>query len=165
MLDKDLEMTLDSAFEQAKENLTEFITVEHLLLALLDNSAAKKALQACGADIDKMRLALANFISENIPKMSAESNGQVQPTIGFQRVLQRAVFHAQSALLDEINGANVLAAIFSEPESHAVYILRQNGVNRLDVIAFIASIVSVSLYLIHFLVRKITGSLIKHKRD
>ena len=138
MLNKDLEISLNSAFKQAEEDLSEYITVEHLLLALLDNFTAKAALEACGADVNKIRLALQLFLN-GIPKLKLSDRlARIEPTIGFQRVLQRAISHAQSALLDEINGANILAAIFSEPESQAVYILRQNGVNRLDIISFIS---------------------------
>lgn len=143
MLNKELEFTLNLAFKEAKEKRHEFMTVEHLLLSLLDNSAAGSVLQACDANIDTLRRDLIEFIDETTPRIpEGELDRETQPTLGFQRVLQRAVFHVQSAGKVEVNGANVLAAIFSEQESQAVYFLRRENVTRLDVINYISHGVS-----------------------
>jgi ATP-dependent Clp protease ATP-binding subunit ClpA len=139
MLSKELEMTLNLAFKEARDKRHEFMTVEHLLLALLDNSAASNVLRSCGADVDRLRQDLQIFVDETTPLIpSAESHRETQPTLGFQRVLQRAVFHVQSAGKEEVTGANVLAAIFSEQESQAVYFLKQENITRLDVVNFIS---------------------------
>lgn len=141
MLNKDLERTLNEAFIFARENKHEFMTVEHLLLALLDNPAAKEALRACGGDIEAIRAELIQFVKETTPLIMDEEEGverETQPTLGFQRVLQRAVFHVQSSGKEEVTGANVLVAIFSEQESQAVYILKKADVTRLDVVNFIS---------------------------
>lgn len=139
MLSKELEMTLNLAFKEAREKRHEFMTVEHLLLALLDNVAASNVLRSCGADLDRLRQDLQTFVDETTPLIpSAESHRETQPTLGFQRVLQRAVFHVQSAGREEVTGANVLAAIFSEQESQAVYFLKQENITRLDVVNFIS---------------------------
>jgi len=143
MLSKELELTLNLAFKEARDNHHEFLTVEHLLLAMLDNCSAVSVLRACGANIENLNNNLRNFISETtliIPE--EEQHRETQPTLGFQRVLQRAVFHVQSAGKDEVSGANVLAAIFSEQESQAVYYLNQENITRLDVINFISHGVS-----------------------
>ena len=129
MLSKELEFTLNSAFRDAREKRHEFMTVEHLLLALLDNPAAGKVLRACGVDIEKLRRALARYLEENTPTLSPKDERETQPTLGFQRVLQRAVFHVQSSGKKEVTGANVLVAIFGERESQAVYFLNQQDVN------------------------------------
>lgn len=143
MLNKELEFTLNLAFKEAKEKRHEFMTVEHLLLSLLDNPAAGNVLQACDANIDALRHDLIEFIDETTPKIpEQESDRETQPTLGFQRVLQRAVFHVQSAGKTEVTGANVLAAIFSEQESQAVYFLRRENITRLDVINYISHGVS-----------------------
>ncbi len=143
MLNKELEFTLNLAFKEAKEKRHEFMTVEHLLLSLLDNPAAGNVLQACDANIDSLRRDLSEFIDETTPKIpDDELDRETQPTLGFQRVLQRAVFHVQSAGKTEVSGANVLAAIFSEQESQAVYFLRRENITRLDVINFISHGVS-----------------------
>ena len=146
MLNKDLEQTLNEAFVFARQNRHEFMTVEHLLLMLLDNSAAQEALRACGANIDTLRSELTAFVNETTPLMSEEQSAEreTQPTLGFQRVLQRAVFHVQSSGKGEVTGANVLVAIFSEQESQAVYILKKADVTRLDVVNFISHGVSKS---------------------
>ena len=124
MLDRELEKTLSEAFNQASHNRHEFITVEHLLLALLDNTAALEVLTSCEADVANLRLKLEVFITETTPLLPADvTEVDVQPTLGFQRVLQRAVFHVQSSGRMEVSGANVLVAIFSETESQAVYAL------------------------------------------
>ncbi|MBI2792911.1 MAG: ATP-dependent Clp protease ATP-binding subunit ClpA [Gammaproteobacteria bacterium] len=139
MLSKELEMTLNLAFKEAREKRHEFMTVEHLLLALLDNSAASNVLRSCGADVERLRQDLQTFVDETTPLIpSTESHRETQPTLGFQRVLQRAVFHVQSAGREEVTGANVLAAIFSEQESQAVYFLKQENITRLDVVNFIS---------------------------
>jgi ATP-dependent Clp protease ATP-binding subunit ClpA len=139
MLNKDLEISLNLAFRQAKESRHEFMTVEHLLLALLDNPSATEALQACGADLVKLRKNLLDFIAETTPMIPAEvEDRETQPTLGFQRVLQRAVFHVQSSGKSEVNGSNVLVAIFSEQESQAAYILKKSDISRLDIVNFIS---------------------------
>lgn len=143
MLNKELEFTLNLAFKEAKEKRHEFMTVEHLLLSLLDNPAAGNVLQACDANIDALRRDLVEFIDETTPRIPEdELDRETQPTLGFQRVLQRAVFHVQSAGKTEVTGANVLAAIFSEQESQAVYFLRRENITRLDVINYISHGVS-----------------------
>ncbi len=140
MLNKDLERTLNEAFIFARENRHEFMTVEHLLLALMDNQSAKDALKACGADIEAMKNELTQFVKETTPLImeDSETERETQPTLGFQRVLQRAVFHVQSSGKEEVTGANVLVAIFSEQESQAVYILKKSDVTRLDVVNYIS---------------------------
>ncbi|QQX78612.1 ATP-dependent Clp protease ATP-binding subunit ClpA [Shewanella sp. KX20019] len=139
MLNKDLEVTLNLAFQQARDARHEYMTVEHLLLALIDNPAAQEALVACGANLDKLRDEVSSFIQQTTPIISdPEEEKETQPTLGFQRVLQRAVFHVQSSGRNEVTGANVLVAIFSEQESQAVYLLRSGDVNRLDVVNFIS---------------------------
>lgn len=139
MLNKDLELTLNLAFQQAKEARHEYMTVEHLLLALLDNPEAQKALVACGANLVKLRDDVSGFIKQTTPIISnPDDERETQPTLGFQRVLQRAVFHVQSSGRNEVTGANVLVAIFSEQESQAVYLLRNGDVTRLDVVNFLS---------------------------
>ena len=138
MLSKDLEFSINLAFREARERRHEFMTVEHLLLALLDNSAAVEVLKSCGADIDKLKRELQNFIKESTPVLGPDDPRETQPTLGFQRVLQRAVLHVQSSGNKEVTGANVLVAIFGEQESHAVYLLKQQDISRLDVVNFIS---------------------------
>ncbi|AUM14770.1 ATP-dependent Clp protease ATP-binding subunit ClpA [Ketobacter alkanivorans] len=139
MLSKDLEVTLNLAFRDARTKRHEYMTVEHLLLALLDNEAASTVLKACGTDLDELRSDLANFVDETTPLIpSSDSDRETQPTLGFQRVLQRAVFHVQSSGKKEVTGANVLVAIFSEQESQAVYFLKKQSVARIDVVNYIA---------------------------
>ena len=138
MLSKDLEVTLNHACKGARSKRHEFMTVEHLLLALLDNEAASNVLQACVADLVKLRRQLAEFIDSTTPLIpESDLDRETQPTLGFQRVLQRAVFHVQSSGKNEVTGANVLVAIFSEQESQAVYCLREQGVARIDVVNFV----------------------------
>ena len=138
MLSKDLEMTLNQAFKGARSKRHEFMTVEHLLLALLDNEIAAKVLKACGTDLVRLRNDLTDFVDSTTPLIpEGDSSRETQPTLGFQRVLQRAVFHVQSSGKKEVTGANVLVAIFSEQESQAVYFLKQQSVARLDVVNFI----------------------------
>lgn len=139
MLNKELEFTLNLAFKDAKDKRHEFMTVEHLLLSLLDNPSAEHVLHACDVNIDALRQDLETYISETTPIISSDDQDrETQPTLGFQRVLQRAVFHVQSAGKTEVSGANVLAAIFSEQDSQAVYFLRRENISRLDVINYIA---------------------------
>lgn len=138
MLSKDLELTLNSAFKGARSRRHEFMTVEHLLLALIDNDVAAEVLVACGTDLKQLRKELVEFVDSTTPLIpETEVERETQPTLGFQRVLQRAVFHVQSSGKKEVTGANVLVAIFSEQESQAVYFLKQQSVARLDVVNFI----------------------------
>ena len=138
MLSKDLEETLNYAFKGARKKRHEFMTVEHLLLALLDNEVASRVLLACDCDLSRLRGELVDFVDATTPLIpESESTRETQPTLGFQRVLQRAVFHVQSSGKREVTGANVLVAIFSEQESQAVYFLRQQDVARIDVVNFI----------------------------
>ncbi|GLX85410.1 ATP-dependent Clp protease ATP-binding subunit ClpA [Thalassotalea loyana] len=139
MLNKDLEISLNLAFRDAKEHRHEFMTVEHLLLALLDNPSATETLSACGADMSQLKNELKSFIEETTPVIpDGEEERETQPTLGFQRVLQRAVFHVQSSGKSEVNGSNVLVAIFSEQESQAVYFLKKLDISRLDIVNFIS---------------------------
>lgn len=139
MLNKDLELTLNSAFRDARSKRHEFMTVEHLLLALLDNESASRVLLACGVETDKLRKDLVEFVDSTTPLIPVNDNDrETQPTLGFQRVLQRAVFHVQSSGKKEVTGANVLVAIFSEQESQAVYFLKQQDIARIDVVNYIA---------------------------
>jgi ATP-dependent Clp protease ATP-binding subunit ClpA len=138
MLNKELEFTLNMAFKEARERRHEFMTVEHLLLALTENPTAAHVLKACGVDLDTLSKQLAEFIEENTPLLPKNDSRDTQPTLGFQRVLQRAVFHVQSSGNKEVTGANVLVAIFGEQESHAVYLLSQHDVARLDVVNYIS---------------------------
>ncbi|MBI5461896.1 MAG: ATP-dependent Clp protease ATP-binding subunit ClpA [Gammaproteobacteria bacterium] len=138
MLSKELEFTLNHAFKEAREKRHEFMTVEHLLLALLDNPAAAEVLRACGADMAALKRDLVNFLDETTPILPMQDARETQPTLGFQRVLQRAVFHVQSSGKKEVTGANVLVAIYSEQESQAVYFLNKQTVSRLDVVNYIS---------------------------
>ncbi len=138
MLSKELEFTLNQAFKSAREKHHEFMTIEHLLLALLDNPAAAQVLRACGADIEALRKDLDGFLEETTPLILDDDTRETQPTLGFQRVLQRAVFHVQSSEKKEVTGANVLVAIFSEQESQAVFFLDRQNITRLDVVNYIA---------------------------
>ena len=138
MLSKELELSLNQAFRSAYEKRHEFISVEHLLLAMLDNPAAIEVLDACGANTGWLRHEVTAFIDETTPLIAPGLKRETQPTLGFQRVLQRAAFHVQSSGKQEVTGANVLVAIFSEQDSHAVYLLNQQDVTRLDVVNFIS---------------------------
>jgi len=139
MLSKDLEVTLNLAFREARSKRHEYMTVEHLLLALLDNDSAARVLKACGANMEELRSELTHFVDETTPLIPAsDTERETQPTLGFQRVLQRAVFHVQSSGKKEVTGANVLVAIFSEQESQAVYFLKKQSVARIDVVNYIA---------------------------
>ena len=139
MLSKSLEHTLNQAFKNARAKRHEYMTVEHLLLALLENDAALEVLKACGANLDKLRVELDTFLETTTPVLPAEvEDPETMPTLGFQRVLQRAVFHVQSSGKKEVTGANVLVAIFSEQESQAVFLLKQQNISRLDVVNYIS---------------------------
>lgn len=138
MLSKELEFSINLAFRQARDRRHEFMTVEHLLLALLDNPAAVEVLRACGANLDSLKRELQAFIRDNTPVLAPGDPRETQPTLGFQRVLQRAVLHVQSSGNREVTGANVLVALFGEQESQAVYLLKQQEISRLDVVNFIA---------------------------
>ena len=138
MLSKELELTLNTAFREAREKRHEFMTVEHLLLALLDNPAASKVLRACAAEVDKLREELDDYLKDSTPILSVKDDRETQPTLGFQRVLQRAVFHVQSSGKKEVTGANVLVAIFGERESQAVYFLNRQNITRLDIVNYIS---------------------------
>ncbi len=140
MIAQELEVSLHMAFVEARQQRHEFITVEHLLLALLDNPSASEVLKACSANIDDLRKSLTQFIADNTPQVAGTEDVDTQPTLGFQRVIQRAIMHVQStgSGKKEVTGANVLVAIFGEKDSHAVYYLHQQGVTRLDVVNFIA---------------------------
>ncbi len=137
MIAQELEVSLHMAFMEARQKRHEFITVEHLLLALLDNPSASEVLRACAANVDELRKLLADFVTEHTPILAGEEV-DTQPTLGFQRVIQRAILHVQSSGKKEVTGANVLVAIFGEKDSHAVYFLHQKGVTRLDVVNFIS---------------------------
>ena len=138
MLDKNLEVTLNNVFNEARDQHHEYVTVEHLLFALLDNISAAQVLRACGANLNELHSELSKFIRDNSPLLTKSDEHDTQPTLGFQRVLQRAVFHVQSSGKKEVKGANVLVAIFGERESHAAYFLNQQEVNRLDVVNYIS---------------------------
>ncbi|MES3040736.1 MAG: ATP-dependent Clp protease ATP-binding subunit ClpA [Pseudomonadota bacterium] len=139
MLSRELELTLNLAFRDARGKRHEFITVEHLMLALLDNESAVQALKSCGAEMISLRRELQQYVDEATPLLPVPDGGrETQPTLGFQRVLQRAVFHVQSSGKREVNGANVLVAIFSEQESQAVYLLKLQSISRLDVVNYLS---------------------------
>jgi ATP-dependent Clp protease ATP-binding subunit ClpA len=147
MIAQELEVSLHMAFMEARQKRHEYITVEHLLLAMLDNPSASEVLKACAADVTKLRKSLADFIEQHTPTLPGADEVDTQPTLGFQRVIQRAILHVQSSGKKEVTGANVLVAIFGEKDSHAAYFLSQQGVARLDVVNFISHGVS-----------KVTGS-------
>lgn len=138
MLSQELEFSLNMAFQEAREKRHEFITVEHLLAALLDNPSAARVLRACGGNIEELRRSLTAFLRENVPTLAPSSQVETQPTLGFQRVIQRAVLHVQGVGKKEVTGANVLVAIFSEKESHAVYFLQKQNITRFDVVNYIS---------------------------
>src|SRR5574340_559056 len=138
MIAQELEVSLHLAFVEARQKRHEFITVEHLLLTMLDNASAAQVLRACGADIDELRQALSEFIASNTPITPGDREVDTQPTIGFQRVIQRAILHVQSTSKKEVTGANILVALFGEKDSHAVHFLTQRNITRLDVVNQIA---------------------------
>jgi ATP-dependent Clp protease ATP-binding subunit ClpA len=138
MIAQELEVSLHMAFMDARQKRHELITVEHLLLAMIDNPTAAQVLRACGADLEVLRRELTNYIEEHTPTVTGNDEVDTQPTLGFQRVIQRAILHVQSSGKKEVTGANVLVAIFGEKDSHAVFFLHQMGVTRLDVVNFIS---------------------------
>jgi ATP-dependent Clp protease ATP-binding subunit ClpA len=138
MLNKELELSLNQAFLEARQKRHEFITVEHILLMLTENDSAAAVLRACGADINRLRADLERFVDENTPILMEGDDRDTQPTLGFQRVLQRALFHVQSSGQGEVTAANVLVAIFSEQDSHAVYLLHAQNIHRLDVTNYLS---------------------------
>ena len=138
MLSSELEYCLNEAFQQARSDRHEYMTVEHLLLALLDVPKVAEILQATGVEMDRLRKDLKSFIDESTPLLAIEDDQEVQPTLGFQRVLQRAVFHVQSSGKKEVRGDNVLVAMFGEKQSHAVYLLGLHNVSRLDVVNYVS---------------------------
>ena len=138
MINQELEQNLNTAFKIAQEQQHEFVTVEHLLLALLDNSDAIDLLSSNKVNIEKLKVDLEEFIGSTTPKIPQESKTEMQPTLGFQRVIQRAVFHVQSSGKEEVNGSNILVAIFSEKESQSVYLLEQFGLTRLDAVSYLS---------------------------
>src|SRR5574343_2031160 len=142
MLSKELEVTLNAAFTNAHAKRHEFITVEHLLLALLDNVTTIPILIACGCNVNALRGELTRFIDETISLIPDGIQRETQPTLGFQRVLQRAVFHVQASDKKEVTGANLFIALFSEQDSHAVYLLNKQDITRLDVVNYLAHGVS-----------------------
>ncbi|MDB6162679.1 MAG: ATP-dependent Clp protease ATP-binding subunit ClpA, partial [Xanthomonadaceae bacterium] len=138
MFSKDLEYSIGQCYKRAREARHEYMTVEHLLLALLDNPSAEMVLKASGADFTRLRTELEQAIDKSVVKLDADDGRDTQPTLGFQRVLQRAVYHVQSSGKKEVTGANVLVAIFGEKDSHAVYYLNQQDVTRLDVVNYLS---------------------------
>ena len=138
VLSSELEICLNEAFQSAREARHEFMTVEHLLLAIVDTPKVREILRACGADVARLRKDLKDFIDQTTPRLKDDDDREVQPTLGFQRVLQRAVFHVQSSGKKEVTAANVLVAIFSEKHSHAAYLLSMQDVARLDVVNYIS---------------------------
>jgi len=138
VLSQELEFSLNSAFRDARARRHEYVTVEHLLAALLDNPSAAQVLRACGGNIDELRKNLVSFLEENVPSLPNESDAEAQPTVGFQRVIQRAVLHVQGVGKKEVTGANVLVAMFGEKDSHAVYFLHKQSISRFDVVNFIS---------------------------
>ena len=138
MFSKDLEQTISQSYKRARARRHEFMTVEHLFLALLDNPSAVNVLTACGANLEVLRQELKDIIDQTVPVLPGSDERDTQPTLGFQRVLQRAVYHVQSSGKKEVTGANVLVAIFGEKDSHAVYFLHKQDISRLDVVNYIA---------------------------
>lgn len=138
MLSQELESSLNAAFQNAREQRHEYITVEHLLGALLDNSDALEVVRACGGSVDELRNSLKKYLTENVPILPESSDIDTQPTLGFQRVIQRAVMHVQGAGKKEVTGANILVAIFAEKESHAVYFLHKQNISRFDVVNYLS---------------------------
>jgi len=138
MIAQELEVSLHMAFVEARQKRHEFITVEHLLLALLDNPSAADVLRACAANVEELRREITGFIDQHTPSVPGDSEIDTQPTLGFQRVIQRAILHVQSSGKKEVNGANVLVAIFGEKDSHAVYFLQKQNISRLDVVNYIS---------------------------
>ncbi|MDP4030226.1 MAG: ATP-dependent Clp protease ATP-binding subunit ClpA [Gallionella sp.] len=137
MIAQELEVSLHMAFVDARQKRHELITVEHLLLAMLDNASAAQVLRSCGVDINELRQVVASFVDKHTPTVTGDDDVDTQPTVGFQRVIQRAILHVQSTQKKEVSGANILAALFGEKDSHAVHFLTERGVSRLDVVNYI----------------------------
>ena len=144
MLSRELEQSLNLAIQKARENRHEYITVEHLLYALLDNPPAIQAIQACGGSIEGLRNELDNFLEQHIPLLPDDSDEDSQPGLGFQRVIQRAILHVQGTGRKEVTGTNVLIAMFAEKESHAVYFLSREEVTRFDLVNYISCLLYTS---------------------
>lgn len=138
MLSQEIENAINKLFREARVKRHEFVTVEHMLFAMTENDVAKEALRACGIDIDILQSDLELYIEDNTPLLAQNDPRDTQPTIGFQRVLQRAVYHVQSSGKSKVTGDNILVAIFSEPESHAVYYLNRQDMTRLDLVNYIS---------------------------
>ena len=138
MIAQELEVSLHMAFIEARQKRHEFISVEHLLLAMLDNPTAAQVLRACAANIDELRKLLSDFVAEHTPSVAGTEDVDTQPTLGFQRVIQRAILHVQSSGKKEVTGANVLVAIFAERESHAAYFLQEQDMTRYDAVNYIS---------------------------
>src|SRR5210317_1442170 len=138
MFSKELELSISQAYQEAREKRHEFLTVEHMLLALLDNASALSILSACGADVAALEGDIRKVLEDTVPLLEDDDGRDTQPTIGFQRVLQRALYHVQSAGKEEVLGANVLVAVFSEKDSYASYLLNRYDVTRLDVVNYIS---------------------------
>ena len=138
MFSKELELSISQAYQEARERRHEFLTVEHMLLALLDNASALGVLSACGVDVASLEKEIRNVLEDTVPLLADDDTRDTQPTIGFQRMLQRALYHVQSAGKEEVLGANVLVAIFSEKDSYASYLLNRHDVTRLDVVNYIS---------------------------
>ena len=144
MIAQELEVSLHLAFVEARQKRHEFITVEHLLLAMLDNSSAAQVLRSCNVNVDELRQVVSEFVDKHTPIISGDGDVDTQPTVGFQCVIQRAIVHVQSTNKKEVSGANILAALFGEKDSHAVHFLTERGLNRLDVVNYIAHGISKS---------------------
>src|SRR5690554_8034902 len=144
MIAQELEVSLHMAFMDARQKRHELITVEHLLLAMIDNPTAAEVLRSCGANLDALRNELINYIEEHTPVVDGSDDVDTQPTLGFQRVIQRAILHVQSSGKKEVTGANVLVAIYGEKDSHAVFFLQRQRISRLDVVNFISHGISKS---------------------
>ncbi|MDW8260109.1 MAG: Clp protease N-terminal domain-containing protein, partial [Gammaproteobacteria bacterium] len=138
MLSAELEQCLNNAFRMAREGLHEFLTVEHLLLSILDTPKVQEILRACNCDIPRLKRELLEHVEKTTPRLPSGDDREVQPTLGFQRVLQRAVFHVQSSGRKEVGPANVLVSIFAEKQSHAVYLLNRQDVSRLDIVQYVS---------------------------
>ncbi len=138
MLSSELEISINTLFRDARDNHHEFVTVEHLLLAMTKNDSATEALKACGIEINALQVELEDFIDNSTPILHDEDERETQPTLGFQRVIQRSVYHVQASGKEEVIGENILVAIFGEPESHAVYFLNKQDMSRLDLVNYVS---------------------------
>jgi len=138
MLSTEVEFSINKLFQDARDRQHEFVTVEHLLLSMTNNPSAGKALRACGVDIKVLQNDLQTYIEDNTPLLSENDQRETQPTLGFQRVIQRAVYHVQATGKGEVTGENILVAIYGEPESHAVYYLARQDMSRLDLVNYVS---------------------------